>query len=89
MAVTELPALTTGLGFTVKDLLADRTPHKPPLVVSVNVTEATEVTDAVYVVVLGVPPPLLVKDPPAPPSDQTAEVAPPEKVPLSAAVVPP
>ena len=39
--------------------------------------------------VLGVAPPLLVNVPPAPPSDQTAEVAPPPKEPPKATVVPP
>ena len=38
---------------------------------------------------LGVVPPLLVKVPPAPPSLQTAAVAPPPKVPPNDAVVPP
>jgi hypothetical protein len=40
------------------------------------------------VVVPGVVPELLVKDPPAPPSDQTAAVAPPPNDPPNAAVVP-
>jgi hypothetical protein len=70
-------------------LLAEVVPHDPPLVVSVNVTDAGAVNEAVYVALPGVAPPLLAKLPPAPPSDQTAAVAPPPNEPPSAAVVPP
>ena len=64
-------------------------PQEPPEVVNVNVTVAGADADAVYVVVAGVAPVLLVKEPPAPPSDQTAEVAPPPNEPPKAVVVAP
>ena len=41
------PAFTVGFGFTVNDLPAEVAPHKPPDVVSVNVTEDAELDDAV------------------------------------------
>jgi hypothetical protein len=66
-----------GTRITVTDLLADVVPQDPPEVVSVKVTGEPEDADAVYVVVLGVVPPLLVNVPPAPPSDHNADVAPP------------
>jgi hypothetical protein len=47
MAVTDPPALTTGFGFTVNDLFADVVPQEPPPVVSVSVTVAADVADAV------------------------------------------
>jgi hypothetical protein len=71
------PTLTVGFGFTVIVLLADVVPQEPPPVVRVKVTVAAEAADAVYVVVPGVAPPLFVNDPPAPPSDHIADVAPP------------
>lgn len=83
------PAFTVGLGLTVKVMLADVVPQLPPLVVSVNVTVAGAFAAAVYVVVPGVVPVLFVKLPPAPPSDHTADVAPPLYEPPKAAVVPP
>jgi hypothetical protein len=89
MAETPLPAFTVGFGFTVNDLFADVVPHDPPLVVSVSVTGELDDAEAVYVVVDGVDPVLLVNDPPAPPSDQTAAVALPPNEPPKAAVVPP
>ena len=89
MAVTAPPAFTVGFEFTVSDLPADVVLQEPPLVVSVNVTGELDVDDAVYVVVLGVLPELLVNVPPAEPSDHTADVALPPKEPPSAAVVPP
>lgn len=64
-------------------------PQKPPLVVSVKVTGEVDDKEAVYVVVPGVDPKLFVKEPPAPPSDQTADVAPPPNEPPKAAEVPP
>jgi hypothetical protein len=87
-AVAE-PALTVGLGLTVKILLAEVVPHEPPEVVNVSVTEPGADADAVYVVVPGVEPLLFVKVPPAPPSDQTAEVAPPPNEPPKTDVVAP
>jgi hypothetical protein len=72
---------------TVRDLLAEVVPQEPPVVVRVKVTLAADDADAVYVVMLGVVPELLVKDPPAPPSDHTAPVAPPPNEPPKAAVV--
>jgi hypothetical protein len=47
MAAIAEPALTVGLGFTVRVLLAEVVPHEPPLVVSVNVTLDAEDEDAV------------------------------------------
>ena len=89
IAVVADPAPTVGFGFTVSDLPADVVPHEPPLVVSVKVTGVDEDDEAVYVVVFGVVPELLVKVPPAAPSDHMADVAPPPNEPLRAAVVPP
>ena len=89
MAAIAPPTFTVGLGLTVRILLADVVPHDPPPVVRVNVTDAGAAAAAVYVVVPGVAPPLPVNDPPAPPSDHTAEVAPPPKEPPKVAVVPP
>ena len=89
IAATPEPAFTVGFGFTVNDLLADVLPHEPPDVVRVNVTGDVDDADAVYVVVAGVVPLLLVNVPPAPPSLHTAEVAPPPNEPPKAAVVPP
>ena len=83
------PTFTVGLGLTVRILLAEVVPHDPPAVVRVNVTDAGAAAAAVYVVVPGVAPPLPVNDPPAAPSVQTADVAPPPKDPPKAAVVPP
>ena len=83
------PTATVGLGLTVIFLVAEVVPHEPPALVKVNVTEAGALAEAVYVVVPGVPPPLLVNVPPAAPSDQTAEVAPPPNEPPNAAEVPP
>jgi hypothetical protein len=81
--------LTVGLGLTVRILFAEVVPHDPPAVVSVNVTDAGAAAAAVYVAVPGAAPPLPVNDPPAAPSLQTADVAPPPKDPPKAAVVPP
>ena len=89
IAEVEGVGVITGLGLTVMVLLADIVPHEPPPVVSVKVTVAGAEEDAVYVVVLGVLPPLFAKVPPAPPSDQTAEVAPPPNEPPKAAEVVP
>src|SRR5664280_2393126 len=75
MAATAPPTLTVGLGLTVRILFAEVIPHKPPAVVSVNVTDAGAAAAAVYVVAFGVNPPLFVNEPPAPPSDHTADVA--------------
>jgi hypothetical protein len=83
------PTLTVGLGLTVRTLLAEVAPHDPPPVVSVSVTDAGAAAAAVYVVVFGVAPPLFINDPPAPPSDQIADVAPPPNDPPRAAVVAP
>ena len=47
MAVTATPAFTVGAGFTVIVLLANIVPHEPPAVVSVNVTDAGAVAEAV------------------------------------------
>src|SRR5664280_231872 len=77
------PALTVGLGLTVRILFAEVIPHKPPAVVSVNVTDAGAAAAAVYVVVFGVNPPLFVNEPPAPPSDHTADMALPPYEPVS------
>ena len=41
------PALTVGLGLTVIFLVADVTPHTPPLVVNVKVTGDVEEAEAV------------------------------------------
>jgi len=73
---------------TVRILFADVVPHDPPAVVRVSVTDAGAAAAAVYVVVFGVAPPLFVNDPPAAPSLQTADVAPPPNEPPKAAVVP-
>ena len=89
IAATAEPTFTVGLGLTVKLLLAEVVPHAPPEVVKVKVTGEVEDADAVYVVVAGVLPVLLVNVPPAPPSLHTAEVAPPPNEPPNAAVVPP
>src|SRR5664280_1595214 len=89
MAATAPPTLTVGLGLTVRILFAEVIPHKPPAVVSVNVTDAGAAAAAVYVVVFGVNPPLFVNEPPAPPSDHTADVALPPYEPPRPAVVPP
>jgi hypothetical protein len=89
IALSAPPALTVGFGFTTKDLLAEVVPHDPPVVVKVNVTGLDDDDDAVYVVVPGVLPLLLVNVPPAPPSLHTAPVALPPKEPPSAGVVPP
>jgi hypothetical protein len=83
------PTFTVGLGLTVRILFAEVVPHDPPAVVSVSVTEAGAAAAAVYVVVFGVAPPLFVNEPPAPPSDHTADVAPPPNDPPRANVVPP
>ena len=58
-------------------------------VVSVKVTGEVEVAEAMYTLVPGVLPVLLVKVPPAPPSLHTAEVALPLNEPPSAGVDPP
>ena len=87
-AVAE-PTLTVGLGLTVNVLLAEVVLHKPPAVVKVKVTDAGADDEAVYVVVPGVVPLLFVNVPPAPPSVQTAEVAPPPNEPPKADVVAP
>ena len=71
----------------VFELVAE--PQPPPDVVKVNVTELGALAEAVYVVVEGVLPPLLANDPPAPPSDQIADVALPPKDPPRALVVAP
>src|SRR5664280_497006 len=89
MAATAPPTLTVGLGLTIRILLPDVVPHDPPAVVSVKVTDAGAAAAAVYVVVFGVAPPLFVNEPPAPPSDHTADVAPPPNDPPRAKVVPP
>ena len=47
MAATATPAFTVGAGFTVIVLLANIVPHEPPAVVSVNVTDAGAVAEAV------------------------------------------
>ena len=47
IAVNADPALTVGLTFTVRVLLAEVVPHEPPDVVSVNVTVEGAVADAV------------------------------------------
>ena len=84
-----LVIIRSGIGFTVRFLLAETVPHEPPLVVRVKVTDAGAVSEAVYIAVFGVAPPLLAKLPPAPPSDQTAAVALPPNEPPSGPVVPP
>lgn len=89
IAATAEPAFTVGLAFTTNELVAEVVPHEPPDVVSVKVTGLVEDADAVYVVVAGVLPLLLVNVPPAPPSLQIAAVAPPPNEPPKAAVVPP
>src|ERR1035437_1151496 len=89
MAATAPPALTVGLGLTVIFFVAKIVPHGPPAVVNLNVTGVPEPAEAVYVAVLGVRPPLFANEPPAPPSVQTADVAPPANDPPSAAEVPP
>lgn len=73
---------------TVNDFDAVDVPQAA-VAVSVNVTDVADVADAVYVAVLGVEPPLFANEPPAPPSSQTAEVAPPPNDPSKAAVVAP
>ena len=83
------PTSTVGLGLIVIVLFAVAVPQAPPIVVKVNVTEAGADNEAVYVVLLGLLPELLVKLPPAAPSDQMAEVAPPVNDPPKAEVVPP
>ena len=89
IAATAEPAFTVGFGFTVKLLLAEVLLQEPPDVVNVNVTGLVDEAEAVYVVVAGVLPLLLVNVPPAPPSLHTALVAPPPNEPPKAAVVPP
>jgi hypothetical protein len=78
IAATAEPAFTVGFGFTVKLLLAEVLLQEPPDVVNVNVTGLVDEAEAVYVVVAGVLPLLLVNVPPAPPNE-----------PPKAAVVPP
>jgi hypothetical protein len=89
MAEMAAPELTVGFGLTFKVLVAVKFPQAPPAVVSVSVTDAGAFEAAVYVVELGVLPELFEKLPPAPPSDQTADVAPPPKAPPKAVVIPP
>ena len=80
--------LIAGNGLTVNETVLVATPQRPPAVVSVSVTGSIDEGDEVYVAVFGVLPPLLVNMPPAPPSSQVADVAPPPNEPPKAAVVP-
>jgi len=82
--------LTGSVGSTVIILEAVAPSHNnPPWAVSVKVTVGKDVADAVYAAKAGIKPPLLVNDPPAPPSDQIALVAFNPYEPPKAADVPP
>jgi len=88
-AVNAPPEFAVGGTFTVTDLVPLVVPHEPPLVVRVRIIDPVAAIFGVYVVVPGVEPSLLVNVPPATPSVQIAEVAPPPNPPFRAAVVPP
>ena len=87
IAAIAAPAPVVGVGLTVIVLLVVVVPHEPPEVVNVNVIVAAEFAAAVNVVVDGVDPVLLLNVPLG--ADQTADVAPPPKLPPSAVEVPP